>query len=240
MTAFGISSRVKLLWHEDLARDPETHAWVLSLYRAGERHPQMVDDYFPVEHAPWPELAADLARHREDERRHDRMYAGAIRRLGQPLVDLWGGDVFNVAIRDETEVCFQVRPEDGPDRARLSIAHFLAHAHFLEKRITRSVAYHAEACARVRSPVASVVGAVLEDEERHVRYTRQAVGDLVGTREAARVFDLHRRAERRANLRFSALQVRRCMARFAPRLPRAHRALFRLGALMMEEVASHG
>jgi hypothetical protein len=235
----ALSSSIKALWHRDLASHPVTHAWVLNLYRAGERHPQMVDDYFPVEHAPWPELAKDLARHREDERRHDRMYAGAIRRLGEPVVELGGSDVFNVVIRDCTPVAFRIHEEDDADGIRRKIANFLAHAHFLEKRIARSVAFHAEACERTKSPITSVVTNVLADEERHVRYTHEAVTELVGRTEGARVLDVHERAEARANLLFSAHQVRQCFRRFRSEVPCLHRALFRLGGLVMQEAAAH-
>ena len=235
----SVVSPLKALWHRDLASHPTTHAWVLNLYRAGERHPQLVDDYFPVERAPWPELARDLARHRDDERRHDRMYAGAIRKLGEAVVDMDGPDVFNVVIKDCTPVAFRIDEAAGDDVARTKLAHFLAHAHFLEKRITRSVAYHAEACERAKSPVASVVAAVLDDEERHVRYTRDAVTELVGRTEALRVLDLHGRAEAKANLVFSAYQVGECMRRFKTEVPALHRALFRFGALFMQEAAAH-
>jgi hypothetical protein len=234
-----MASPLKKVWHTDLASHPTTHAWVLNLYRAGERHPQLVDDYFPVAHAPWPELATDLARHREDERRHDRMYTAAIKRLGEPVVDMDGPDVFNVVIRECTPVAFRIEEGDGEDRVRSRLANFLAHAHFLEKRITRSVGYHAEACDRVGSPVASVVTAVLADEERHVRYTREAVTELVGRAEAARVLEVHAHAEARANLLFSAHQIRECLRRFKAEVPRLHRALYRLLELTMQEAAAH-
>jgi hypothetical protein len=235
----ALSSPLKRLWHRDLASHPVTHAWVLNLYRAGERHPQLVDDYFPVEHAPWPELGDDLARHREDERRHDRMYTAAIKRLGQPVVDLGGPDVFNVVIRECTPVPFRIDEGASSDSVRASLANFLAHAHFLEKRITRSVGYHAEACDRVGSPVGSVVTAVLADEERHVRYTREAVTELVGRSEAARVLELHRHAEAKANLLFSAHQIRECLRRFKTEVPRLHQALYRFLELSMQEAAGH-
>ena len=80
---FALVHRVKRAWHRQLASQPETHAWVLNLYRAGERHPQTVLDYFPLEFAPSPELAEKLRRHRADEQRHTSMYARAIAELGQ-------------------------------------------------------------------------------------------------------------------------------------------------------------
>ena len=47
-------------WHEDLVSDPVVHGWALNLYRAGERYPQTVADYFPAESAPSPQLAEAL------------------------------------------------------------------------------------------------------------------------------------------------------------------------------------
>jgi hypothetical protein len=225
---------LKQLWHRDLVDHPASHAWVLNLYRAGERYPETVDDYFPSRHAPWPELAASFDRHRGDEQRHDRMYARAIRHMGEPLLDLHGPLVFNQVIRDCTPLGWSVREGDGADARRLKVAHFCAHAHFLEKRIARSLAWHLDACERAgREHAGAVVASVLEDEDRHVAYTRAAVADLVDRRTAGRVLELHARAEARANRIFSAGAVRACLRAFHAELPRHRRALWRLCALIM-------
>jgi hypothetical protein len=230
---------LKQLWHRDLVERPRTHAWVLNLYRAGERYPETVADYFPVAHAPWPELAASFARHREDEMRHERMYARAIRRMGEPVVEMSGGLVFNQVIRDCTPAPWALRDGDDGDERRLKIAHFCAHAHFLEKRIARSLQWHLDACERAGSEHAgAVVAHVLEDEGRHVGYTREAVGGLVDRRTAARVLELHRRAEARANLAFSAGAVRACMRTFPRELPSHRRALWTLCAALMQEASA--
>ena len=98
---------IKNLWHRDLVADPETHAWVLSLYRAGELHPQTVDDYFPLAAAEDETLRASMARHSADEARHVKIYDGAIAKLGQPRTEFDGMDVFNVVIRSETPATFR-------------------------------------------------------------------------------------------------------------------------------------
>lgn len=228
----------KQAWHRDLAARPETHAWVLNLYRAGEQHPELSDDYFPVKHAPWPWLRDRLARHAGDERRHVRMYTRAIEGLGQPVEEMRGHDVFNEVIRSCTDARFRVAEGDAPDVVRLKIAHFCAHAYFLERRIEQSLAYHVDACVHAgRETVTPIVARVAADEQRHVRHVHQAIGELVDRRTASALLDLHRRGERRANLLFSQRQVREFLGRFPCRADRA--LAWRLCAGIMERAAEH-
>ena len=231
--------RAKNLWHRDLVADPMVHGWALNLYRAGERYPQTVTDYFPAESAPTPELARDLRQHRRDEERHTAMYAHAIRALGQRVVDLGGDDVFNVVIRSHTGESFAIEADDDAESRRLKVAHFLAHAHFLEKRVARSLEYHRDACEHGgAAEVERVVAAVLSDETHHVRYTAEAARALLTREEAALVFAHHRRAEAVSNLLFSRRQVRAYSARFTGR-PAHRRRFYRLCAFVMEEAARH-
>ena len=90
---------VKRAWHRDLVSRPQTHAWVLSLYRAGEFHPQTVSDYFPLAAAEDETLRASMDRHCKDEQRHVKLYDRALATLGEPLIPFEGSDVFNVVIR---------------------------------------------------------------------------------------------------------------------------------------------
>lgn len=225
----------KNLWHRDLVADPVVHGWVLNLYRAGERYPQTIADYFPAAHAPDPGLADDLRRHRRDEERHTAMYAHAIEALGQPVLEMEGADVFNVVIRSFTGESFTIDDGDDAGAKRRKLAHFLAHAHFLEKRIARSLYYHRDACERGGAAVAErVIEAVLRDEERHVSYTAAASRALLGREEADRVFAHHRRAEAKANLIFSQRQVRAFVRRFGRRP-----AFYRFCAAVMEQAAAY-
>jgi hypothetical protein len=226
---------VKQAWHRDLVSHPETHAWVLSLYRAGELHPQTVDDYFPSWAADSDELRAQMERHASDEARHVKMYERAIARLGTRRTDFEGLDVFNVAIRSETRADFRVQDTPDGDARREKLAHFLAHAHFLERRIARSLEYHLEACERAgRSDVARVVSVVHADEGRHTSYTLEAVRDLVPAARAAEIVEVHRRGEERANLLFSARQVRSFLASFSHHASFSHTLVYRISAMMME------
>ena len=110
----------KRRWHRDVVSHPSIHAWVLNLYRAGERYPQTVTDYFPVQHAPDAGLAGDLLRHRHDEERHTQMYAAAIRAMGEQVwSDAADTDVFNAVIRSHTEATFTIAEDDGQDVRRL-------------------------------------------------------------------------------------------------------------------------
>lgn len=231
----GVVDRLKLSWHRDLASHPVTHAWVLNLYRAGEQHPEKVGDYFPHQHAPWPELAADLARHASDERRHTLLYAKAIERIGGVVEDLEGWDVFNRVIRDHTPVPFSIHEGDAPDLVRKKLGHFLLHAHCLERRVLRSVEYHAEACAQLgKQREAKLVAGVHADEARHVAYSKEAAFELLGRREALDAIAIHARAEAAADKAFSAFQVRVFMDRHARHVPLSRRLVYTACAAMME------
>ncbi len=227
----------KVRLHAQLAADPRAHAWALSLTRAGERHPETVDDYFPVERARerWPELAASMKRHAGDERGHAALYARAIERSGQPVSDIEPEDVFNVVIRAHTRAGWRIEASDGPDDVRLKLAHFLAHAHQLEKRVTRSLRYHAEGCRRAgREEIVEVVERVLADEERHVGYTGQALVELTRTGEREHILALHADGEAAADRAFSARQLRTFLARWGPALPRTDRIFYAASAFLME------
>jgi hypothetical protein len=228
-----VRAGVKQLWHRDLVSDPETHAWVLSLYRAGEFHPQASSDYFPAHAADSAELRASIERHAADEIRHVKIYDRAIAKLERPRTDFEGLDVFNISIREHTRVDFSTEGVTERDAVRERLAHFLAHAHYLELRISRSLDLHLEACERAgRAEVARAVLAVHADEERHTTYTKDAVSDLLPARRAREVLAVHRRGEAMANLAFSARQVRSFLARFETR--RSHAFVYRISAGMME------
>jgi hypothetical protein len=228
-------------WHRDIVSHPVVHGWVLNLYRLGERYPQTVADYFPAHHAPTPELAADLVRHRHDEERHTQMYASAIRALEQPVVDEAEDiDVFNAVIRSHTIESFTIADHDDAETKRIKLAHFLAHAHFLEKRIARSLQYHRDACERAGAEGAErVVAAVLHDEERHVSYTAAAARDLLTHGERDAVFEHHRRAEAKANLDFSQKHVRDFTRRYATLVPADRVPFYRACAFLMEQAIAH-
>ncbi len=235
-----IVTAVKRLWHTDLAADPVAHAWALNLYRAGERHPQTVADYFPANDAPDPELAGLLRRHQADEERHTKMYAALIEGLGgRVLDDVDDGDVYNHQIRQAGGDTFGVREGDSPNERRRKLGHFLLHAHFLEARIAQSVAWHKDACEGLDSgtgtTMAPVIARVQEDEERHVDYTARWAQMLLTGREFHEARDLHRRAEAAANWRFSARQCRTWVARHGQRPDR--RALYTACAWFMERMA---
>ena len=225
-------------WHRDLVADPVIHGWALNLYRAGERYPQTVADYFPVESAPHAALAESLRTHRQDEARHTAMYAHAIHALGQPVVELSGDDVFNVVIRGHTAASFTIGAADDAEARRLKVAHFLVHAHTLERRVARSLEYHLDACARAgNAGVERIVEAVLKDERVHVRYTAEAARDLLTRAEAGPVFAHHARAEAKANLTFSARQVRAFARRFEGRSPAHRRRFYRFCGAVMEQAS---
>lgn len=232
MSAVDVAKR----WlHREIAADPVLHGLVLNLYLNGEKYPHLVEDYFPVAvGAEWG-LAESMRSHLADEDKHVALYTKAIRKLDQPVLDLPMDDIFNEVIRTHTPVSFAMQPQDDSDTRRLKLAHFLAHAHFLEKRIARSLEYHVEACATATSPYAQrAVSAVLADETNHVRYTREAVCDLLPRDLANEVLATHARAESRANLDFSARQMSRLLRDHSQRFSLGSRALFRGCAVLLK------
>jgi hypothetical protein len=239
MTSLTLKERVKLRLHMDLAGDPRTHAWVLNLYRAGEKHPETVGDYFPVQHAESQELAAQLERHANDERAHTRIYERAIDKLGQPVIELSGFDVFNQVIRAHTPVSFTIREDDDAATKRRRIGHFLVHAHTLEKRVARSLELHLEACERLgKHDVTRMLRRVHADEQRHVAQTRAAAETLFTRAELSEALDVHALAEAAADRAFSSIQMRRFLreerARPQRRASFSHRVIYRVGVFLME------
>lgn len=227
----------KIRLHTQLASDPRAHAWTLSLYRAGERHPEMVSDYFPCERARerWPDIAASMKRHAGDERGHAALYAKAIERMGERILEIDDADVFNVVIRQHTRASWAIDERDDADTVRLKLAHFLAHAYHLEKRVARSLQYHSEGCVRAgRSDVLATVERVLADEERHVGYTGDAARALTTRAEWDEVMRVHADGEREADRAFSARQLRTMLRDHGGSLPRGDRLFYALSAFVME------
>src|SRR5262249_45151987 len=178
--------------------------------------------------------------HAGEEDKHVHLFSHALKSIGQPVVEVEMGDVFNEVIRSFTPGTFHIVESDSPDERRRKLANFLAHAHHLEKRVARSFAYHIDACDKVgANDVARAVAVAKHDEEGHVRYTRTAVFDLLTRRQAEEVMDVHRRAEAKANLIFSQRQVRVFLARFGETKPKYRRWLYRICAALMETAGQY-
>ena len=79
-----------------------------------------------------------------------------------------------------------------------------------------------------------IVGAVLNDEERHVRYTREMVFELLPRRRAHEVLAIHRAAEEHAHRAFSSRQIRNFLQRFSRVCRKRDRFAYALGALLLE------
>jgi hypothetical protein len=184
-----------------------------------------------------PQLELAMRNHMADEDKHIALYARAIRKIGQPVVVQPLESIFNSVIRRHTPANFTLAAGESRDAMRLKLAHFFAHLHFLEKRVARSLEYHLDACAHAVSDYpAKVIDAVLRDERGHVRYTRETVTQLLPARAATRVLALHARAERRANLDFSAHQLGQLVREQAARFPRLRGRAYRACAALLEGV----
>jgi hydroxymethylpyrimidine/phosphomethylpyrimidine kinase len=236
----GLIDATKRQLHRDIVADPVLHARVLNLYLNGEAYPHRVDDYFPVAHVEAPELAERMRTHMAEEDKHIALYAKAIDKLGQQVEDLPHACIFNAVIRHHTPESWAVRSHQDRDTRRLRLAHFLAHAHCLEKRVARSLEMHLDACAHAASPYpAKAVAAVLADEHDHVRYTAEAVNELLPRSAAAAVWSVHVAAEKRANLDFSSAQLRRLLRENRSSWPGARRRYYALCAWAMRGLLTH-
>jgi hypothetical protein len=216
--------------HRDIVADPVLHGRVLNLYLNGEQYPHRVKDYFPMAQAEELSLAERMRQHLREEDKHVALYSKAIRALGQPVAELPLNDVYNTVILRHT-------PPPGPggrDASRLGLAHFLAHLHFLETRVARSLEYHLDACAHAESHYpAKAVQVILADECTHAAYTREAVFGLLPQRVAGQVIDIHRRAEARANREFSARELRRLLNEEGARFGASSRAIYTCGTAFL-------
>lgn len=235
-----IIDSVKLRLHRDIVADPVLHGLVLNLYLNGERYPHRVQDYFPLHVAEARELVDSMRRHIAEEDKHSALYIRAIEKLEQPVMELPMNDIYNEVIRAHTPASFTIASHDDADGRRSKLAHFFAHLHYLEKRIARSLEYHVEACSSAATSYPEkVVGMVLKDEWRHVQYTAEAVAHLLPARVAAEVMRLHRRAERRANLDFSAGQLGGLLRNHAARFPRFRGAGYRCCTSLLRGVLAY-
>lgn len=219
--------RLKTRLHRDIVADPVLHGLVLNLYLNGEQYPHRVSDYFPFAAVEEPELERRMRGHMADEDKHIALYIRAIDKLGQPVTLQPLEEVFNGVIRRHTPASFALAPGDDRDACRSKLAHFFAHLHCLECRVARSLEYHLDACAHAASDYPEkVIGAVLGDETRHVRYTREVVAEIVPARLAVDILRTHEHAERRANLDFSAGQLARLVREHSERFPGSRRRLY--------------
>jgi hypothetical protein len=227
---------IKRKLHREIVADPVLHGLVLNLYLNGEEYPHLVDDYFPMAVGDECGLGDTMRAHLADEDKHVALYRKAIEKLDQPVLNLPLPDIFNEVIRGHTTATFAMRAEDDRDARTLKLAHFFAHAHFLEKRVARSLEYHVDACAHSPSPYPQkAVAAVLQDEGRHVAYTRQAVLDVLPRSSANEVLALHAAAERRANLDFSSRQMGKLLREHSRRFSAGGGALFRACAVVLRQ-----
>jgi hypothetical protein len=228
---------IKRRLHRDIVADPVLHARVLNLYLSGEAYPHDVDDYFQTDHVECPDLAAKMRQHWQDEDKHVLLYTKAIHKLGVEVIDLPAPCIFNHVIRTHTPQPWRADAAMDRDAKRDRVANFMAHAHFLEKRIARSLEFHHEACAQANSDYpGKAVAAVLADETRHVSYTHEAVFDLVPRQRALDILASHRVSEKRANLDFSSSQLRRLLAAERPHWPGGRRPFYRACAFVMKGV----
>src|SRR3954465_8928685 len=120
----NIINSLKGRFHSEIVADPATHGWVLNLYRGGERYPQRVCDYFQSDFAPTKELAAQLRQHAAEEEKHVHLFSQGIRGIGQPVVEVEMGDIFNEVIRSFTPGTFHIVEGDAPEVRCRKLANF--------------------------------------------------------------------------------------------------------------------
>lgn len=230
-----IAGAIKRRLHGDICSDPVLHGLVLNLYLNGEEFPHRTDDYFPVWAVRDKDLLSAMQSHMQDEDKHVALYRKAIAKIGQPIVELPIAEIYNSIICRYTPQSFHIDKRDSADQRTFKLANFMAHLHFLEKRIARSLEFHLEGCSSSPSDYSEkAVKIVLGDETHHVVYTREAVFHLLPEPSARTVLDEHRRAEARANLDFSSQQLTMLTSQYADRFPRARRRIYRHASDLLE------
>lgn len=230
-----ITGIIKRRLHRDICRDPVLHGLVLNLYLNGEEYPHRIDDYFPVWAVRDADLLSAMRSHMRDEDKHVALYRKAIQKIEQPIVELPLADVYNEVIRNHTKTSFRIDCGDSADERTLKLANFLAHLHFLEKRIARSLDYHLSACSSSPDDYPEkAVGIVFNDEQHHVEYTLEAVFHLLPKAVAELVLRDHQHAESKANLDFSMRQLSRLCSKYSERFPRSRRRIYRHACDLLE------
>lgn len=233
-------SYIKSRLHREICSDPTLHGLVLNLYLNGEQYPHRVSDYFPMDETPHADLAKKMKSHLAQEDTHALMYTAAIRRIGQPVIELTMPNIYNHVIRSFTGVNFNIFPHDKPEVKDLKLAHFFAHLHFLENRVAQSLEIHGEACFYSTSNYpGKIIARILSDERNHAAYTREAVFDLVPVRTAMDILAEHARAERRANLKFSAQQLNKLVTNYSNLFPYSSARLYRICCFFLEAALKH-
>lgn len=229
-------SRIKQSFHCMVCTDPILHGVVLNLYLNGEAYPQRVLDYFPYYATENEELSNKIKQHMRDEDKHVALYSKALNKIQQPVLELPIEDCFNHIIRQHMSQSFTIdSKKDSSDQQTFKLANFLAHAHYLEKRVTYSLEYHLDACLAMDCEpyIAKAVQTVLDDELRHVQYTQQSVFELLPTRLAKEVLQSHQRSEQIANLDFSSAQVMRMLSDYKNHFSKVDFALYRMYSTLM-------
>ncbi|MBX7149189.1 hypothetical protein K1X76_08880 [bacterium] len=230
----SIIHRIKTGFHRDLLQNPETHAWVLNLYRAGEGYPQHANDYFPYEHFEDKKITNQLKTHAQEEKKHEAFFTKLIRDMGEPLLEFKGPDIFNYAVKNFTPINFKIEIADSTETKRLKLAHFLIHAHFLEKRVAQSLLYHQEACNHEgKQKIAETINLIYQDELNHVKLTWNLATELLANAELETFKALHQKAEAKANLSFSQHQVRQFIRLKTNGLSRYRRACYMVYSQLM-------
>jgi hypothetical protein len=228
-------SIIKNNLHIDICKSPEVHAFVLNLYLNGEEYPHKVDDYFPKQAVENIELLKAMESHMQDEDKHVLLYRKAISKLSQPIVEFPMDDVYNHIIKKHTPHNFHILESDSKDGKTDKLASFMAHLYFLEKRIATSLKYHSEACHYSPSDYSEkAVSIVLSDEKNHVKYTKEAVFDLLPKQKALKMLDIHRQAEKKANYEFSSQQLKRIMNVYSRHFPSSRRWLYKISSQLLE------
>jgi len=228
-------SIIKKNLHRDICRNPELHGFVLNLYLNGEEYPHKVNDYFPKHIVQDQELLSAMNKHMEDEDRHVLMYRKTIQKMQQPIVELPMADVYNHVIKKHTPEGFHILEKDSPDTKTRKLASFMAHLYFLEKRISQSLEFHADACQLSPTDYAEkVVSKVLSDEQYHVEYTKNAVFDLLPRQQALDMMSLHQLAEKKANIEFSSQQLRKVVTHYKLRINTSHRWIYSISSRLLE------
>ncbi|HYF47857.1 MAG TPA: ferritin-like domain-containing protein, partial [Planctomycetota bacterium] len=140
----------------------------------------LIMDFFPVEQVTDASLRGEMLQHRKDERKHAGLFLRSIKRIGGRDLDLSYGYTLNNAVLQKG-LPYGPRPLAADGEGAIQLAHFLAHMYVVERRGLGSFRFQADACRQYGlRDIADDIEVVIADEEKHVKYTSEAVINLLG------------------------------------------------------------
>ena len=178
-----------------LHRTRDGEALLVRLYLEAEQHAERAAPWEPMLASAPRWLAAWLAHHRADERRHADLFAQHLHALTGETPDASAG--FDAISRRKLSALHRLVTRFAPRFAAGAVVPALAIAWRMEEMGVRVFARHVEVLAgdRPDAPLLPLLREVLADERRHARACRRSVERLAAEHERAALASLVERID---------------------------------------------